>query len=299
MDDNSKKGSLYSYRKSGLILITVILLVLMGISLYTTHNMVNPERLPVTEEPSADYTEVSFSSRDKGLELSGWLIPATEENKYLIFAHGYGSNRTEKINLAEKLAQRGYGILLFDFRNSGQSEKDITSIGLYEKKDLLGAIDYIQATVEEKPSLGLIGFSMGAATSALAAAEAPEIKAVVMDSSFADLKPYLEENLPLWSDLPAFPFNWLILNLATPLWNLDPREVRPIEAVTETKTPILFIHGKTDGEIPFQNSQKLYRTSNTPEDRLWLVPEAGHVGAFNIHPDLYLEKVIDFFEDHL
>ena len=50
----------------------------------------------------------------------------------------------------------------------------------------------------------LLGFSMGASTAILAAAESQDVDAVIADSPFSDLTSYLDENLSVWSNLPSF-----------------------------------------------------------------------------------------------
>lgn len=278
----------------------IIFLLLNMISIFISYNLLNPERKQIKGLPeNLTFEEVSFHPISEDLELKGWFLPTAESKKRtIIFAHGYGGNRLEKFEVA-KFLLNNFNVFVFDFRNSGESEADKTTIGQYEKRDLLGAINYIQNRFNNRHEIGLIGYSMGAATAAITAAEKPEIKAVVMDSSFADLKPYLKGNLPVWSELPAFPFNWFILNIGTRLFGVSPAEVRPIKAVQDIDSPIFFIHGQKDNQVPVDNVKKLYEYSSNPRDRIWRVPEAGHVEAAEVDLKNYTGKVIEFFETQL
>ena len=203
-----------------------LLLMMFGVfavSMVVVWKLMHPVRKPVTSSPSEEglaYKSIGFQSRDGKTPLQGWFIPAVAAPKAtLIFAHGYRGNRMEKnlpaLRLTHSLVQRGCNVLLFDFRNCGESGGNLTTIGLDEKQDILGAIDW--CSNHTQVPIGLIGFSMGAATSLLAAAESPKVSGVVADSSFSDLHHYLFENLSVWSKLPKYPFSPLML-LALRYW---------------------------------------------------------------------------------
>src|SRR5690625_5772218 len=74
----------------------------------------------------------------------------------------------------------------------------MATVGAKEQLDLLGVIDWVDENYEEP--IGLLGISMGASTSLLAAAQTDDVIGVVADSPFSDLQEYLKVNLPVWSD---------------------------------------------------------------------------------------------------
>lgn len=282
----------------------VLVLLMIGLSFYVGWALTHPKNMSVTTTPSSfgilNYEDISFTSAQDKLILKGWFLPSSGSTRTIIFAHGYKQNRIYergrrwKLNLAKKLVENGFNVLLFDFRNCGQSQGELTSIGQFEKRDILGAIDYIKSRDDEGKHVALLGFSMGAATCALATAERPDVEAVVMDSSFADLRRYLEKNLSVWSHLPEFPFSWLILNLAPKLLDINPSSVSPISVVPKIKTPIFFIHGEKDTKIPSVETLQLFHASDNPEDKIWVVPKAGHVEAFETYPDKYTDYLLKF-----
>jgi fermentation-respiration switch protein FrsA (DUF1100 family) len=216
----------------------------------------------------------------------------------LILSHGYAGTRLEKglpaLSLAKTLVEAGYSVLMFDFCNSGLSSGHLTTIGFLEKQDLLGAIDWVRDHLPGK--LGLIGFSMGATTSLLAAAEMPDIAGVVADSPFSQLKPYLKQNLSVWSRLPNFPFTWLIITILPRLTGIDPNQVDALIAVQQIyPRPVLFIHSRDDAAIPFTHSEKMWRMH---QDRFefWKTEKAGHVGTYQLYTQEYTSRVLAFFE---
>jgi len=284
---------------------------LLAIALRVSWKLTHPPRKPVDMNP-ADYglssaEDVAFPSRDPHVRLRGWYIAAeangvTGNGCTLIFAHGYSQNRQEPhlpaLSLASRLVSKGYDVLLFDFRNAGESGGSLTTIGLKEQLDLLGAVDYAADRGPQR-KIGLVGFSMGGATALLAAAQDKRVQAVVADSPFYSLREYLEENMPHWTGLPRFPFNWLILRLGPLLIRADARDVRPCDAVMKAAYPVLFIHGTGDCTVPYENSVRLHQLAGASRSQLWLVPDAGHVRSYAKNPEEYAETVATFLEQSL
>ncbi|AYK05599.1 alpha/beta hydrolase [Brevibacillus laterosporus] len=307
----------------------LVIVFLVVISMYVGHKLLHPRRKPINVHPEdyglPAYDCITFPSRDQ-LQMKGWYFSAAKHreallnqidkgtaeakqennsvqplrNATIIVAHGYSQNRLEQhlpaLTLAKSFIEAGYDTLLFDFRNAGESEGNLTTIGLEEQKDLLGAIDFATNYAPDH-SIGLIGFSMGAATALLVAGEDERVNAVVADCPFALLSDYLSNNLPVWTRLPSFPFTSIILTVIPILVGASPKQVKPIEAVKRYGSrPLLLIHGREDKTIPYKESEKLYEAAMHPEAELWLVPEADHVRCYTRDRALYSRRVIQFFD---
>lgn len=284
----------------------LVLLVPAGISVKAGWSLTHPEKLRVTLPAMAQgmkIENVTFPSREDKLQLKGWFLPSPGSQKTVIFVHGYRNNRQQEnvpaLAVAREIVRKGFNMLLFDLRNSGESQGDLTSVGQFEKRDVLGAVDYVKSRGVQGKHIGLLGFSMGGATAALAAAEATEVEAAVVDAAFADLTAYIREKMPLWSELPDFPFTSMILALIPPVTGTDPGEVSPIQAVGKTVTPMLFIHGKADTTTPYKNSEQLYQAAAAPGKELWLVEGAEHVKSYQVQSKEYIRRVTDFFNKHM
>lgn len=289
------------------VLVPVLVLVaLAGISVKVGWALTHPEKLKIAMPAMTQglkIENVSFPSREDKLQLKGWFLPAPASQKTVIFVHGYRKNRLQEdvpaLAIAREMVGKGYNVLLFDLRNSGESQGELTSVGQFEKRDLLGAIDYVKSRGGQGKHIGLLGFSMGGVTSVLAAAEVKEVEAMVIDSSFADLTAYLKENLPVWSNLPAIPFTRMILTLIPPVTGIHPDEVSPVQTVSQMKTPVFFIHGKADTTTPYKNSEQLYQAAASPDKELWLVDSADHVKSYQVQSKEYIKRVTGFFGKHL
>lgn len=279
-------------------------LILLGISTYVGWQLTHPKRKIVDEFPEQyglQKQDITFPSQSQDVALDGWFFksssaPQRELATTVIMSHGYAGTRLEKglpaLALAKAIVDDGYHVLMFDFRNSGNSEGSLTTVGYLEKQDLLGAIQWVQEHVPSK--ICLLGFSMGGSTSLLAAAEESSVAGVITDSAFSQLSPYLRDNLPVWSKLPRFPFTPLILGILPRLIGINPRHVDALAAVDQIyPRPILFIHSKDDDAIPWSNSEGMWRR-HPDVFELWLTQKAGHVGSYHMQPEAYNQRVLSF-----
>lgn len=283
-------------------LLFVVCAVVLAISAYVGWGLMHPARQQVAFSPAVvglSYEPVTFASRAKRLTLRGWLIKSPVNKQTIIFAHGYGKNRLQDdvplLPVVQVLVNRGFNVLLFDLRDCGESDGTQTTLGQYEAADLLGAVDYVRSKSELSQKITLYGFSMGAATAIMAASQDAEIAAVIADSSYADLKSYLEKNLSVWTNLPAIPFNQTILLIVPPLTGVDIEKVSPVHAVQQLGSrPLLLIHGEADVDVPIENSELLQQAY--PAAVLVRVPNAKHVKAFATDGERYLKEIIIFLE---
>ena len=288
--------------KLGLALILLVIIAILGISGFLGHSMTRVERVPIEETPALldlKYEEVSFSSREDDLTLRGWYLPAQNSEQVVIMVHGEEHHRADPsigmLSIASGLVEHGHNVLMFDLRGHGESDGNRMSAGYYEKRDLLGASDYVKGRGLER--IGVLGFSMGAVTALIAAAENSDIDAVVADSSFADLTDIME---PEFSKRTIFPKFFLrpLLFMVKLMYGVDFKAIKPVEVVSEiAPRPVLFIHGELDETIPVEHARRLYQASQNPRNQLWVVPEAGHVSAYANHPEEYMNRITTFFDE--
>lgn len=302
-----EKAQQSSTTKRLILIIALVLLLgtggVFGTAGFVGWSLTHPVHQQVDTDPASynmNYEDVAFVSRGDGINLKGWLIRAEDNRRTVIFAHGYRKNRLSDdvpiLSIAQQLVQNGCNVLMFDFRNSGLSEGTMTSVGQYEVQDLLGAVDFISSQTDLSQETVLFGFSMGAATSLLAGAREPSVTAVIADSPFADLKPYLTKNLTVWTGLPSIPFNQAFLIVVPVLTGLHPEQVSPINEISHFNgRRVLLIHGDADQDIPIENSEMLQK--QYPQACLVRVPGAAHVKSYETWGEKYIEEVLAFLND--
>jgi fermentation-respiration switch protein FrsA (DUF1100 family) len=292
------------FLRVGLPLILIVVIAFLGISGYLGYSMTRVERVPVEEEPALlglTYENVSFTSADGKLNLSGWYFPVKDSERVIIMVHGADGNRADPsigmLDIASDLVKNNYNVLAFDLRGHGESEGSWMSAGYYEKIDLLGAVDYVKGCGLER--IGVLGFSVGAATALMAAAESGDIDAIVADSSFADLKDMMAPEFSKRTKFPQF-FLQPLLAMVKIMYGVDFNAVKPADAVPRiAPRPIFFIHGELDETVPLEHAYRLHQVSQNKGNQLWVVPEVGHVRAYTTHPEEYIAKVTAFFDSVL
>lgn len=279
------------------VIVLVAFLAVVGISAHIGDQLTSPVRETLTFTPKAldiKYENVTIQAED-GSDLYGWWIPHPTPRATIVFAHGYGKNREQSDlplkELIPEFHKQGYQFLTFDFRASGISEGDRVTVGAKEQSDLQAAIAFARERTDGP--IVLYGVSMGAAT-ALATADETAVAAVIADSPFSDLRAYLETNLPVWSDLPNFPFTPVIMTVTPWFTGLDADLVKPIDDVENIDAPILLIHGRGDDAIPVSESERLAERNDQIE--LWVTDNDGHVASYKTFQAEYREQLFDFLE---
>ena len=287
--------------KLGLVIVLVVVVAFLGISGYLGYSMTKAERRPVEGNPSLlglTYEDISFTSRVDELTLRGWFLPAEGSESAIIMVHGDEANRADAtigmLDIASGLVEHGYSVLTFDLRGHGESDGNRRTAGYYEKRDLLGAIDYVKGRGFER--IGMLGFSMGAANTLLTTAESDDIDAVITDCSFADLQDMMAPEFSKRTKMPRF-FLHPLLFMVKIMYGVDFTAIRPIEAVAEIDdVPIFFIHGELDDTVPLDHAHRLYQASRHPESQLWVATGAGHVRAYVVYPAEYMDRILSFLD---
>jgi fermentation-respiration switch protein FrsA (DUF1100 family) len=241
-----------------------------------------------------EYENISFKTKD-GLTLRGWFIPANSSNysnAAIIIGHGFPFDKNNILPVT-KFLNKHYNLLYYDFRYFGESDGKITTLVYKEQDDMLQAINYLKK--RNISSIGILGFSLSAATSLLINSE--DINAIVADSSFSSMHEVMKKVFFIFPSITKYPFIWLTSLYAKIFLGMKISELSPEEHVKSINTPILFIHGTKDSQIPVEHSKILHK--NAPNSQLWLVQGADHGMSYSNNPEEYKKRVMEFFDKHL
>ena len=291
------------WAKRLLIALTLLVGVLLfvglpvgGSFLITNSRFRFPERGPQTAaEVGLEVTAVDFLASD-AIDLRGWWHPGDRAKPIIIFSHGLNRSRLELLERAAEAAQKGFGVLLFDLRNHGQSGNAYTTLGIEESKDVCAASQFVRDRAGTRPQV-LWGVSMGASTAILGAVRCPGFKAIISDSSFLSFRETVSHHVELLFRLPSYPFANMIVGITGLRMGLDPDE-GDVEAAVERlpNVAILFIAGGKDRRMPPALADRLRRASRNPHSEMLLVPEATHGEAYRADKQLYLNAVFGFLD---
>jgi len=282
-------------------LLAVVVLIIGAISLYGSSQLIR-RRVPDAPSDPAQYgltyEEVTFPSRD-GLTLRGWFIPAPEARGTVVFCHGHAGSMDPDVKYVPAFHERGYNVLMFDFRGHGRSEGQHVSMGYFERQDLLGAVDYLRSRSIDR--VGVLGFSMGGAVAMATAPHSEAIRAIASDGGFARLSDTIaagvrEQGLPgFLASLVGHFTIWLMgLRLGCSLSEADP--IRWVDKIAPRA--LFIIHGALDPFVAVEQARELYAAADQPKE-IWIVPEAGHRQADRRHPEEYRHRILAFFDQWL
>jgi len=253
------------------------------------------ERGPKTPEAvGLTTTDAEFTSVD-GIPLRGWWNPGESSMPVIIFVHGLNRSRLELLERAAESNRRGYGVLLFDLRNHGESGRALTTIGVFESRDVCAASKWVGEKAGSRPQI-LWGVSMGASSAILATRQCPGFASIVADSSFLSFRDTIAHHLTLFFRLPPFPIANLIVAITALRVGFDPDDGDVEAAIRNLNIPLMFIAGTADRRMPPQLAERMYRAAPNPQKELLVIDGATHGEAFSKDRERYLNSVYRFLE---
>jgi uncharacterized protein len=275
-------------------ILLVLVAVVFVISLWGFYISIRPPKIISSITPRAfnmQYENVSFKTAD-GTTLRGWHVPSGKEtDKTLILLHGYPADKGD-ILPALAFLQKDFNLLLFDFRYLGESEGSYSTAGAKEVEDLLAAIRFLKTRAITE--VGVWGFSMGGAVALMAIEKAPEIRAVVAESSYASLSEMALQFFRV--RLINYPIAYLMGLWAKLFLGIDLRDASPAERIRNSAIPILITHSSADAVIPFSQAKSLQQALvNNPRAEFWFSEESAHG---QLHGD-YQKRLETFFRTNL
>ncbi len=252
-----------------------------------------------------------FTIASDEYRLRGWLqMPQKGQAPFpcTLLCHGIPSGRPPDANdpgypaLMEKIAGRGIASIHFNFRGTGESEGDFSFGGwLRDLEAIADALLYGDETFGDMDAgrLAVLAFSGGAAVSVDCAARHHRFSALACMSSPADLTELIpRENLAEFLD------HWrsigIIRDTAFPpdadRFYREVEELSPLRHIgAVAPTPVLIVHGESDGIVPVQAAHELYEEAAEPKE-LRVLPGAGH--RLRLVPEA-MEGALDWLQAHL
>jgi pimeloyl-ACP methyl ester carboxylesterase len=280
--------------------ILLVCLGYAGVSLLVAHVLTRTNNRPDTTDPhDVGRGVLAWSTRTAdGLTLRGWFCPTPERRRLIVLVHGMGGSLDEMAGIGHDLHDEGYDILLFDLRGHGVSDESRLFMGGRERGDLRAVLAWAEQEGYTPDRVGWLGFSMGAATLLMEAAQNADIKAAVLDSPFGNLPELLDRQLTEHSHLPKL-FNPGIIAAARLVFGVRTDNLIPIRsALRWGQRPMLLIHGEADSVVPVQQSRQIAQIVG-PSCRAVFLPGVEHVGAYRTQPDRYIAAVDRFFDRNL
>jgi len=159
----------------------------------------------------------------------------------------------------------------------------------------MGATEYALREEKAAPPVIVWGVSMGAAAALLAAADSPDIAALISDSSFLSFGDTVRHHFRLFLHLPSFPVADEVVYWVAWRGNFRPSDFDLGKAVERIgNRPILFIGVEDDRRMPPSIARALYGMAASPQKALLVLPGHRHGEGFNQATPQYEKAVTEF-----
>ncbi len=312
-----------------LSILAAILIFFIVLTVYSSNRLMNVDGSDVSNIPSnvlPSYSTCSFESFDEQTNLSGWFFKCEDPISTIIVVHNSGSNRlpfgVNMVDLIELWLENNYNVFLFDLRNSGESEGDISCYGYLEWQDVIGAIAQVKK-ISVTTDVILYGIGSGCTSCCLAYSKLPEsnlsdaekerleskftnlgfdrgyVKGMILDSPAMSsddyIKPIVEQNEFLGKITKNF------VPLAIRFSAGEDKALNIASEVSRMPIPVCIIYGGHDVFIGADNIKKLVndrmRLNNNITEEM-VVPGAGYLEAFSTDNVAYCDEIIGFLHKY-
>jgi pimeloyl-ACP methyl ester carboxylesterase len=233
----------------------------------------------------------------------------------ILFLHGKGGASAEWQPDALRALGAGYNVLLPDLRGHRPSEGEFVTYGYLEKDDLAAALEAARERFGlDLSRLGVHACSAGSTVALEFAAGRPSIRALWLESPYADPREMARHYLSITTRLPRWTLGltsrWAVQRAVTrvrrELHLTDPRaglgKIDPVRAVSRVTGKICLVHGLADRLVPPRFAARL--EAALPADAIvWKVTGAGHCHhadeAEKVVEKEYVDRWVRFFQENL
>ena len=226
--------------------------------------------------------EIPVAFKCKGKQLAGVLhIPKNNKHPVIIMCHGWGSNKLGTwqglfVKAAREFCKKGFSVLRFDFRGSGDSEGEFEEQTVETMlEDLDCVLNNLDKNYVNTDKIGLIGHSLGGKISLLKAAKDKRIKCLALwstpashrDTTSTDLIEEIMDRKNLYLNDSGV---WINAKQMESCLNHD-----GLKVIRKVNVPVLIASGSEDTSIFPSQGKKLYKNTNKPK-KLVFVKGADH-----------------------
>ncbi len=301
------KMRFWSFRaKTALSVIALPLIVAAAVATVTVCRVIEPER---TLESAFDFEAlkltvevVEFQSSD-GLQIQGWILPGERSIPAVILCHGLGTTRDSLINLGFELNELGFPVMLFDFRAHGGSGGRRSTLGIKEKRDVIGAVDYLTRRGDiRSDAIGIYGVGMGAHAAVLAAQERTELSVLVLDGLYPDAAYPLVRSFYSGWRLGVDRLGFVPRGVFTVVNGTGARSQRAADVLPNLLGRDMLLLAPAGNAALASEIQVMYESVPEQVDsdgNLLLLPATQSEGLYGEHRDRHHDRVVKFFSGRL
>jgi alpha-beta hydrolase superfamily lysophospholipase len=262
--------------------------------LFTGVNLPRPVNDQTPADLSLPFERHALRTAD-GVGLEAWHLPHPDPRATVVLFHGYGRSKSRLLNEARAFHDLNCHTLLVDFRGSGGSEGDTTTLGVFEAHDVAAACE-LACSLDPRTPLVLYGRSMGSVAILRAIAHygvRPE--GAILECPFDRLLGTVEHRFTAMG-LPSFPCAELLVFWGGVQHGMNGFAHNPVEYASRVDCPVLLFHGQQDKRVSVREVEAVCGNL-AGKKRLEVFPGVGHEACYRSRPDLWLQHVSAFLDD--
>ncbi|MDP9267222.1 MAG: alpha/beta hydrolase [Acidobacteriota bacterium] len=203
-----------------------------------------------------------------GKAIAAMYLPNPQAKFTILYSHGNAEDIGDLEPLFQQLHDAGFAVFGYDYEGYGTSEGRPSERATYA--DIDAAYAFLTQTQRMPPARVIVfGRSVGSGPAIDLAARQP-VGGLIIQSGFTSAFRVLTR-------VPLLPFD----------------KFRNLYKLKQVRCPVLVMHGKRDGVIPFHHGKRLFEAAPGPKWSLW-VDAAGHNDFEWQARNRYLPAIHDF-----
>ena len=246
--------------------------------------MIRPRlnRLPDWADPTESYLEhkrIDLHRRiamPDGAEIDLWVIKARSKDGKdyvaskgtIVLLHGINEEKTRYIGIVDRVARKGYDVVVPDLRYHGKSTGECITYGAKEKHDIKAVMDELIRTRQVSPKIIVYGFTLGGAVAIQYAAIDERVQGVMALAPYKDMRSITQR---LFLLITEEDFEKTLAQAAAE-GDFNPEEASAVEAASKIKVPMLLVHGLLDLSVPLEHSKAIRDAAAGPKKLLIVTP---------------------------
>ena len=205
-------------------------------------------------EMDHSFEEITLEAND-GAKLNGLHFKVENSKGAILYFHGNAGNLQRWGQLTEFFVEKGYSVIVMDYRGYGKSTGKKSMESLYNDAQIW--YDYAKQFYNEA-ELTVYGRSLGTTFATYVSSE-NKPKKLILESPFYSIEEVAKSRFPI---LPIKA----LLHYKFPTY----------QYINDVACPITIYHGTKDKVIAYQQGEKLFESIESDSKQFISVPNGGH-----------------------
>jgi pimeloyl-ACP methyl ester carboxylesterase len=207
-------------------------------------------------------------------QLEGWYIPRPKAKSVVLLFHGFTQSKSRLLPEARAWHELGHACFLVDFRGSGGSDGNTSTIGYREADDVARSVEYVRKHWPGQKII-LFGQSMGSVAILRALGElGVEADTAVLECPFDRMLTAIKVRCRAMQ-VPSFPAAHLLVFWGGVQHGFNAFGHNPVDYARHIHTPVLLLQGGRDSRVQVADVEAI-RANLAGESELHVFADLGH-----------------------